>query len=144
MFHVIAVSLLRTNVINWVHCGVYFWSVDPQSVLTSFSWLVVIGFSWGTWILTTRWVWCLKREWLGLFPLAFPTLFIVWDFFFFFMNFNFPYLRLISSWHSSLTIASKADSDQSSRHEWICWTILSNNKIHMQIIGANSFIVISL
>lgn len=117
VFHVITVSLLRTNVINWVHCGVYFWSVDPQSVPTSFSWLAVIGFSWGTWIPTTWWVWCLKREWLGLFPLAFPTLFIVWDFFS--MSFNLSYLRLISSWHSSLTIASKANSDQSSRYECI-------------------------
>lgn len=77
-------------------------------------------------------------------PLSVSNFIYCLGFFFFFMNFNFSYLRLISSWHSSLTIASKADSDQSSRHEWICWTILNNNKIHMQIIGANSFIVISL
>ena len=56
--------------------------VSGPSVCSDFSWLAVIGFSWGTWIPTTWWVWCLKREWLGLFPLAFPTLFIVWDFFF--------------------------------------------------------------
>lgn len=45
------------------------------------------------------------------------------------MNFNFTYPRLISTWHSSLIIASRANSDQSHRHGLICHTVIKKEKL---------------